>query len=172
MSYGDKPFGLRDIKITNIAGTTQVDLPAALQMDIRPRLNSAEFRGDDRVQAIVSIAEALEFSLQAGGISLAALAIMVGKAVTTTGTTPNEVSKLKLSGGDSMPYFKIYGKSVGDGTDDVHVKLFKAKLTSLEGTFQDSQFFMTNAQGVAIDDGTNGILEVVQNETAANLPTT
>lgn len=170
MSYGDKPFGLRDVKLTNITGTTQEDLPAALQMDFRPRLNSAEFRGDDRVQAVVSVLEALEFGIQAGGISIDALAIMVGQSVVVTGTTPNEVSTLTLSGGDTMPYFKIYGKSVGDGTDDVHVKLFKCKLTQLEGSFQDSQFFITNAQGVAIDDGTNGITDVVQNETAANLP--
>lgn len=170
MSYGDKPFGLRDIKVTNITGTVQADLPAAQQMDFRPRMNSAEFRGDDRVQAVVSFMEALEWGLQAGGISLAALAIITGETVATTGSTPNEVSTLTLSGGDVMPYFKIYGKSIGDGTDDVHIKLWKCKVTQLEGTFQDGQFFITNCQGVAIDDGTNGVADVVQNETAANLP--
>ena len=28
-SYGNKLFGLRDVKVTNIAGTTQKDLPVS-----------------------------------------------------------------------------------------------------------------------------------------------
>lgn len=40
--FGDKPFGLRDIKLTNAAGTTQVDLPSAMKMTFRERLTSGE----------------------------------------------------------------------------------------------------------------------------------
>jgi hypothetical protein len=79
---------------------------------------------------------------------------------------------LNADAGTPFPYFKIYGKSLGDGTDDVHVKIYKAKLTEpLEGEFSDGQFFVTACSGIAIDDGTNGIYDVVQNETATNLPT-
>jgi hypothetical protein len=171
MSYGNMPFGLRDVKVTNIGGTVQADLPVAQTLQLRFRLRSGELSGDDALQAIVGYIDAVEWELEEGGIDLDAMAIMTGETVTVTGTTPNEVSTMTFEGGDSMPYFKIYGKSLGDGPDDIHVKLFKAKLTSPpEGRFQDAQFWVTKCAGIALDDGTNGILDVVQNETAAALP--
>lgn len=171
-TYGNTPFGLRDLKITNIGGTTQVDLPKAMTLSFKEMLTTGTLRGDDTIQSVVSITDGAEWELEAGGIDLLAYGLMTGRTVTVAGTTPNETSTLTGSGGDVMPYFKIYGKSVGDGADDIHVKLFKCKLTSpIEGSFQDAQFFVTKATGIAIDDGTNGVYDLVQNETATTLPT-
>jgi hypothetical protein len=172
MSYGDKPFGLSDIKVTNSAGSQQADLAAAQTLSIKPRLMSAELRGDDRIKAVASIVEALEWQLGAGGISLSAYAIMTGQGTTVTGTSPTEKTTFNLAAGDSMPYFKIYGKSLGDNGDDVHVKLYKCKITSLSGSFADGQYWITDCSGIAVDDDSNGIIDVVQNETATTLPTT
>ena len=169
--YGDKPFGLRDIKVTNITGTVQADLPAAQQLSITPVMVNGELRGDDRLKAIVAIVDALEWALQNGGISLQALAIMTGQAATTTGSSPNEKTTLNLSAGDSMPYFKLYGKAIGDEGDDIHVKIYKAKCTSLSGQFQDGQFWITSCSGKAVDDDVNGVVDFVQNETETTLPT-
>jgi len=171
MTYGDKPFGLRDIKLTNITGTVQVDLPVAMQLTITPILLNGKLRGDDRVKALVALVDGAEWAFQNGGINLAALAVIVGQAATTTGSSPNEKTTLNLGAGDAMPYFKIYGKAVGDGIDDIHVKLFKCKCLSLNGQFQDGQFWITNCSGEAIDDDSNGVVEFVQNETATTLPT-
>lgn len=172
-TYGNKPFGLRDVKITNIAGTTQVDLPAAQELTITPRLLTGELKGDDSIRAVVAFIEAADWSLSAGGISLDALAIITGQAVSVSGTSPTEKTTLNLAAGDAMPYFKIYGKSMGDGSDDVHVKLYKCKVTgNIEGTFSNGQFYITKLSGVAIDDGSNGVMDIVQNETATTLPTT
>jgi hypothetical protein len=171
-TYGNKLFGLRDVKLTNIGGTVQSDLPAGRTLLMRLRLRTGELSGDDSLVAIASFIDAVEWSLEAGGIDIDAYEIMMGLTAVEAGTTPNRTNTLEIHAGAKMPYFKIYGKSLGDGDDDVHVKFWKAKLTSpLEGTFQDAQFFMTGAAGIAIDDGTNGILDIVQNETAANLPT-
>ena len=173
MAFGDRPFGLRDVKVTNIGGTTQADLPAAQQMTFKPRFISGELRGDDALKSVVAFVEAYEFDLAAGGIDLAALAIITGETVTLAGVTPNQTKTVKVSAGDSMPYFKIYGKSLGENvTDDIHVKLFKCKITAMEGVFQDAQFYITSCSGIAVDDDTNGIVEIVQNETAADLPAT
>ena len=169
-SYGNKPYGLRDIKITNIAGSVQADLPVSQQLQIRMRVRSGELYGDDSLAAMASNVDAIEWTIGAGGIDLDALAIMTGQSVVTAGSSPNETSTLTLSAGDNLPYFKIYGKSVGDSGDDIHVKLFKCKISTLEGTFQDNQFFVTNCSGVAIDDLTNGVIDIVQNETEAVLP--
>lgn len=171
MAYGDKPFGLRDVKITNIGGTSQEDLPAARTMSFTERIKSNELSGDDKVLAVVAFSDAVEWQLEGGGISLAAYAIMTGRTVTTAGTTPNQTDTLTGSAQEQFPYFKIYGRSLGDGSDDIHVKVWKAKLTNIQGQFGDGEFFVTQASGVAIDDGTNGIFDIVQNETAATLPT-
>lgn len=167
-TFGNKPFGLNDIKVTNIGGTVQADLPVGQQLVARARFRSGELSGDDGLAAVVSLVDAYEWQLQAGGIDLDALAIITGQAVTTTGTTPNEVDTFTLSKADTMPYFKIYGKSLGDGTDDIHVKFYKCKVTALEGTFQDGQFFVSQCSGIAIDNGTK-IVDFVQNETATTL---
>ncbi len=170
MTYGDKPFGLRDVKLTNIGGTSQVDLPASMKLSFSERISSSELRGDDVTKAVVAFADAVEWELEAGGISLEAYALMTGRTVTTAGVSPNETKTMPGSAGDAFPYFKIYGKSLGEGNDDIHCKLFKCKVTELEGEFGDGEFFVTKCSGIAVDDGTNGIFEFVQNETATALP--
>lgn len=167
-----RAFGLRDIKITNIGGTTQVDLPNAMTLTVKERVVSGELHGDDAVQAIVSFSDAVEWELEAGGISLEAYAMMTGRSVALTGTTPNQVNTLTVNAGDTYPYFKIYGKSMGDGTDDIHVKINKAKLTAaIEGQFKDGEFYVTKCSGVAVDPGATSTLDIIQNETATTLPT-
>ena len=136
------------------------------------RVRSGELSGDDSLVAVVAFAEAVEWELEAGGISLEAYALITGRTATTAGTTPNQTTTLGGEAGDAFPYFKIYGKSLGEGVDDVHCKLFMAKLTSIEGSFKEGEFYVTSCSGVAVDDGTNGIFEFVQNETATDLPTT
>lgn len=169
--YGNRTFGLRDIKVTNIGGTVQADFPAAQQLTFRVRLRSGELSGDDALLSVVSFVEAAEISFGEGGVDLDAMAIMTGLGATVTGSSPNEATTMTMSAGDALPYFKLYGKSLGEGGDDLHVKFFKVKLNSApEFSIQDGQFSMTNLSALAVDDGTNGILDIVQNETATTLP--
>ncbi len=170
--YGDKPFGLRDLKLTKIDGSAQVDLPYGLTLSFKERVTSGELRGDDATVSVVAITDAAEWSIEAGGISLEAYALMTGRSVVTAGTTPNRTTTLSANAGDNFPYFKIYGKSVGDNaTDDIHVKVNKCKLLSApEGDFKDGEFFMLKCSGVAVDPGAGAIFDIVQNETSASLP--
>lgn len=168
--YGDKPFGLRDVKLTNMAGTTQVDLPASQKLSVTPKIESGELHGDDVLTGVVSIVSHFEWELEAGGISLEAVALMTGTTATASGTSPSETTTVNFDAGDALPYFKIYGRSLGEGSDDIHVKLYKCKLTELEGEFSDGEFYVTSCKGLAISDGSNGIVDYVQNETAADLP--
>lgn len=170
--YGDKPFGLRDVKLTNLAGTTQVDLPVGRILSFKERVKSGELSGDDQIAAVVAMSEAVEWSLEAGGISLEAYALMTGRSVATAGSSPNETTTLTGDSQEAFPYFKIYGKSVSeDATSDIHCLIFKAKIMEApEGQFQDAEFFVTKCSGIGIDDGTNGVFDFVQNETSAALP--
>ena len=170
-TFGNHPFGLRDMKVTNSAGDTQVDLPVGRTLSVSERIKSGELMGDDQLAALVAYSEAMEWSLEAGGIDLDAYALMTGRTVSSSGSTPNQVATLTIDSQECYPYFKIYGKAVSDGcTDDIHVKLYKCKLLGIEGRFQEGEFFITSCNGIAIDDGSNGIADFVQNETAASLP--
>lgn len=172
MAFGDagvKAFGLREIKL--VVGATIVSLNAAQTMTFKERIKSGELSGNDKTLAVVARSDALEWELEEGGISMAAYALITGRTTALTGTGTAEILTLNADALTEFPYFKIYGKSVGDSGDDVHVKVYKAKLLGgLEGQFADGEFFVSKCNGVAIDDGTNGIYDIIHNETATALP--
>lgn len=165
----DKPFGMKQIIIENMAGTERVTLPAALELGFEEMLVTGEFYGNDDLQGLVSQPLGVKGTFKAGGYPLAAMSLMTGHDYQVAGSTPDQVATLQ---GDSVsyPYFKIFGKSLGDEGDDVHIKIFKAKLTaSPKGTFKRGEFFIleTEFTGVKVD---GKAFDVVANETAADLP--
>ena len=170
MAFGDKPFGLNQVKL--VKGVTVATLDAARVLKFSPRMLSGELKGNDKIVSVASMAEALEWSLEEGGIPLDALALMTGWTATLSGTTPTQVNTMKMVTSTAFPYFKIYGKSLGENLDDVHVKIWKAKITgNIEGSFQYGEFYVTSISGIAVYDATNtAVADVVQNETAAALP--
>lgn len=165
------PYGLRELKIVPLPSGSAVALPWGQTLKFTEEPSTNELKGDDVIVATVTTLEKLGWELEAGGISLAAYAALTGRTLDETGTTPNQVQTMTISGGDVYPYFKLYGKAITD-EGDIHVKFFKAKITALEGELKNGEFFVTKCEGVAIDDGTNGIADVVRNETAAALPST
>jgi len=165
----NKPFGLKQIKLVNNADTVAIDLPAALELEFEETVVSGEFFGNDELQGLVTQPLGIKGKFKAGGIPLNAYALMTGHTYALTGSTPNQVGTLE---GDSatFPYFKVYGKSLGDEGDDVHVKLLKIKLTgSPKGSFKRGEFFMLEAEfsGVKVD---GKAFDMVANETATALP--
>lgn len=166
-----KPFGLRDVKVLSSDGATEADLDAAQVLTVTPTYTSDQLRGDDAVKSVVSFFDAATWNLTQGGLTAAAVAIMTGRTATTAGTTPAQTTTITASAGDVMPYFQIYGKSIGDDTDDVHVLVYKCKITGGgEINMQDGSFSTNGLSGVAIDDGTNGVFDTIHNETATDLP--
>jgi hypothetical protein len=173
MAWGQNVFGLHQIKLVNLATVpTILSLPFAQTMTCKERVKSGELSGDDKTVSVVTFADAFEWELEAGGISLEAIALMTGRIVTTDAVTPNRTSTLTAIAGQAYPYFKIYGKVLGDSIDDLHIKIYKAKLSGpVEGEFKDGEFFVTKCAGIAITNGTH-IYQLVQNETATALPVT
>jgi hypothetical protein len=166
-----KPYGLSDIKLTNMAGTLQVDLPASVKLAFKERIKSAEGVGDDKLDTVVSVLEGVEWDLEATGLPLEAIALMKGATTSTSGTTPNQVKTLNNAGAVRLPYFKIYGKSIGENDDDIHCIIYKAKVTEgLNADLNYGELQKSMIKGLGIDDGVNGIYDWVQNETAGALP--
>ena len=164
-------YGLRDIKLTDLDGSNQVDLPAARTLTWQETVVSDSLRGDDKIVSTVAFVEGGEFSLESGGISLEAYAKLTGESVVTTGSTPNRTQTVTRRGATSFPWLKIYGRALGDNNDGIHVKLRKAKLTSLEGNLTNQEFYITKAGGMFIADDSDELYDIVKLETDAELPT-
>lgn len=170
--YGDFLYGLRDIKITNMAGTLQEDLDAGQTLSFTPEITSAEQRGDDTVKSQISFLSGGTATITNGAISSAAMALMFGKTLTVAGTSPNETATMQVNAGDSLPYFKVYGQTWDDDTGDIHIYLGKCKIIgggALE--FGDATYVTYSLELKVLDDGSNGIWKQIQHETRTTLPT-
>lgn len=165
------PYGLRELKVKY--GSTLVSAPAAQTLKFKEKITSATLRGNDRDVVTSAQVDSAEWELSSGGYPLEFIAALTGRVVTAGGSGSSETMTLTGTAGDVMPYVTIWGKVMGDSGDDIHVKLYKAKVTDgADGTFQDGQFFITGMKGVAVgdSDNSNKIYDVVRNETATALP--
>jgi len=170
LAFGQAPFGLRELKIVSQDGTGAIALPVALMLHFTERVQKEEFTAEGVLVASRSFCVGLDWELEAGALDLAVYAKLTGRSAATAGITPNRTVTLDGNTGVDFPYVRIYGRAVGDaGTDDIHCKLFKAKLAAIEGTFRNGQFWVTSCAGVAVPDITFGVYEFVQHETAVVL---
>jgi hypothetical protein len=172
MSFGDKPFGLHEVHLINLATGGFEELPVAQTLKFGEAVTSETLEGNDQINAVVTFSKSVEWELEAGGISLAAYALMTGRTPVPAGTTPSSTYTLTGRGAVAFPYFKIRGKVLGEGLDDLHCLIAKCKLTdNIEGEFAYGKFFVTKCKGIGVDDGVR-LWEFVANETAAALGTT
>jgi hypothetical protein len=168
------PFGLRDVKLTPLGADgatpgTSVDLPISQTLSFSETEEFEELRGDDQVAASHGNGPTVEWSLEAGGISLEAYAVMAGGTVTTSGTTPAEKKTYSKKTTDARPYFKIEGQAISDNGGDFHAVVYRAKADgSLEGELTDGSFWITSASGKGYGSleatKTDTVYDFVQNE--------
>lgn len=166
------PFGCRDVKISPLAGETPgtaIDLPNARTFSFSAAEDFEELRGDDGLVAMHGKGEAVDWSLEGGGISLEAVKAMYGGTITTTGTTPSQVKTFDKLGLDQRPYFQVEGQAISDSGGDFHVILYKCRATGeLSGEMGDGAFWLTGASGRALPKtADNKLYSFVQNETEA-----
>jgi len=170
------PYGMRDVRLTPVADDgslgTPVDLPAAQTLSFSEAEEFEELRGDDAIIAIRGKGPKVEWTLEAGGISLGAYKVIAGGTLTLTGTTPNQIRKVSKLVTDVRPYFKAEGQSISDSGGDFHSILYKARAaTNIEGGHADGTFWITKCGGTAIGRISDGALyDFVQNETAVAIP--
>jgi hypothetical protein len=170
------PYGLRDLKffpLDQVTGvySAGVDLPVAQTLSFSESEDYEELRGDDKVVAIRGKGPKVEWDLEAGGISLAAYAVLSGATYDLTGTTPNAIETVLKTVNDARPYVRIEGQSISDSGGDFHCTLFRARASSnLEGTQADGTFWITKCSGEAIgdihEDRIDYLYEFTHNETA------
>lgn len=146
------PYGLRDIKLTpvNADGSlgTSLDLPVARTFTFNETESYSDLMGDDQTVATHGAGPTVDWELEAGGISLAALNIIAGGTLVSSGTTPNGKLTLSKLTTDSRPYFQVEGQAISDSGGDMHAVVYRCKATGdIEGSFQNGQFMLTKAKG-------------------------
>ena len=165
------PFGLRDVKLYALdaaeAPGTAVDLPAARTFTFQESEDFEELRGDDALKATHGNGPILNWSLEAGGISLEAAKVLMGGLITESGTTPNQLKTLAKLGTDSRPYFQVKGQIISDSGGDVHAVVYKCKAEGdVGGDFAEGSFFLTGASGRGLPKADNKLWDIIQHETA------
>lgn len=149
-----------------------VDIPGITNLGLSPKFVEKELRGDESVLDNYSKLDYIDWSFENSEISLDALAILLGGAVTASGVTPNRSQTYKLNKADKPKYFKLEGKSDYTDMGDAHVVLYKCKASKAEYSFVGEDYAKVSASGKAIGTKYNGdIKDLVFNETAVDITT-
>lgn len=171
-AFAQLPFGCRDCKITPWNGSTlgtSVDFPRIRTVELSVTSDSTDLDGDDVRVATHSFAKGTEGSIEAGGINAAALVVLEGGTVTTSGTTPNRVSTYIVKGTDNQLYFKLEAQMYGDDSGDIHFIGWKLKAVNGPNySFTQGEFALTacDLSGIFDDSVTpSRLYSIVQNET-------
>lgn len=168
------PFGLYDIGLkpyppgSGVAGAN-VDLPGSRTFGFTEAEEFEELRGDNGLMAVRGKGSVLNWSLEAGGISLNSYVVLAGGTVTSTGTTPAQVVKYSKKSKDVRPYFKAEGQAMSDSSGDFHGIVYRCRAQGdVGGEMGDGAWWLTSASGIGLPDLTvpDALYDFVFNETA------
>jgi hypothetical protein len=173
-TYGHYVLSVNDVKITNLAGSTQEDLDAAQEMTLALVYRVGKLYGDDVLKSILTRVTEGEGTIGAGSISSGALAIMLGITPSTSGTTPNRITTLTITPNMRLPYFKVYGTGYDDQTGSFQILCHKVKITG-NTTFSlkdgADEWVTPGFDFAVVDNGSNVLVDLKLLETSAALPT-
>lgn len=189
--FGAPQFDLDDAKIAiwNGDGTygTALDVPSVQIVGGAIQNRQGTLSGDGYITATAAKIQAAQVQFRFGGLSQEVLEIVTGKAVESSGTTPNRIKYTRWGGGQPMPYFSLCARTLAaEGTGDTHI--FFPKLKAMDGfeiRFEEEAFSIPEISCMSLPDsnwttGGRPLLAVlVEHETAvavvippANIPQT
>lgn len=183
LSHITKFYAVSDAKIFKVTadpsgGTvtygSAVDIPGIKSVTITGEVTNAELRGDNTLIESNSTLSAISVSFEYAKLNFDALTVMLGGAVTDTGTAPNQKANYRLLSTDTFSYFKFQAKTPTGGSDsvtgDAHVILFKCILNEFPEmgmAEEDYRTFTTSAACVpTLGTTAGGWLDIPINETA------
>lgn len=177
------PFGLRDIKITpytDAQGTAlasvSYDLPYVQTMTFTETEDFTEMRGDDALITTRGGGAMVDWSIEAGGMSLVIWSLFSGAALVYSGLAPNRIERLRKRGTDVRPWVRIDGRIMSDTAGDIWARIYRAKCNGdIGGDFGDQDFFTSGFSGVGyplLDDTNDLVWELIRHETATPLTLT
>lgn len=170
-----RPFGIRKLQITPM-GDDGATPDTSVMLDAVQRLGFTEsedfeiMRGEDKEITRRGKGPLVNWAMSQGGLSLPAYKAVVGGTLTTTGVSPNVVTKVRKSANDVRPWFKAEGQSISDSGGDVHAVIFLCKTTGdVTGEFADQTFWTTGFSGVGLPSREaatlDALYDIIENET-------
>jgi len=94
---------------------------------------------------------------------------MFGGVISSTGITPDLKKQWRRLEGESYPDFFAEGQAMSESGGDHHTVIHRAKATQMNGTHQDQEFWISNAEGTGIGTLTaanlGAVWDMVANET-------
>lgn len=167
------PYGLRDVKVATLDNTgtkgTLVDLPNSQTFEFQETTSTQELRGDDAVKAQRTTVDAVEWTLEAGGINFAAMKVIAGGTITISGVTPAIKHQWRRLEGEAYPDFYVEGQALSESGGDHHTVIYRAKATQISGSHQDQEFWVSHAEGNGIGSlaaaNLGAVWDMVANET-------
>ena len=177
------PYGIRQIMLTpyvDAQGTqlanTSYPLPVAMTLGFSETEQYDELRGDDVLVAVHGRGAQVDWSLAAGGLPITPWSIITGGMVVEEGVTPNRKVRLRKSGDDQRPYFRIDGRSVSDSGGNIVARIYRCKANGrIQADMRGGAFQTSNIDGVGlplIGDAARWLYEFTQHETDTPLSST
>lgn len=174
------PFGLRQVKIVpvNALGVEMEDeavfLPASRTFGFAESEEFETLTGGDRTVASRGAGPTVGWELEGGGISLEAWKALSGGTITTTGTTPDRVTKFTKKTSDARPYFNVYGRALSESGGDFQMVVYRCIADGdLEATMEGGAFLLTAASGNGYgNESTELLYDFLEHETATPLTLT
>jgi hypothetical protein len=177
------PYGIRQIMLTpytdaqgTVLSTVSYPLPVAMTLGFSETEQYDELRGDDVLVAVHGRGPQVDWSLEAGGLPVKPWSIVSGARVIEEGVTPNRRVRVRKSGDDIRPYFRIDGRVISDSGGNVVARIYRAKANGrVQGDHRGGAFQTTAIDGVGlplVNDAARWLYEIIQNETDSPLSST
>lgn len=177
------PYGLRQIRLTpytdaqgTALGNVSYPLPVAMTLGFSETEQYDELRGDDVLVAVHGRGAQVDWSLEAGGISITAWSIVSGATVIEEGVAPNRRTRLRKSGDDVRPYFRIDGRAISDSGGSMQTRIYRCKANGrLQADLRGGAFQTSRIDGIGmpmVGDGGRWLYEFIRQENDLALPAT
>jgi hypothetical protein len=151
-------------------------MPVAMTLGFSETEQFDELRGDDVLVAVHGRGPQVDWSLEAGGIPIKCWSIISGATVIEEGVTPNRKVRLRKSGDDIRPYFRIDGRSISDSGGSVTGRIYRCKANGrLQADRRGGSFATSSIDGVGLPllgDAGRWLYEWIQYETDSPLSST
>ena len=175
MATSTKLFGINDAKISQLSADTgtsptyaaSIDIQGVTGLKMTPKFVEKQLVGDEQILDFYSKLESIDWSFDHVIMSLDALEVLLGGAVTTTGVTPSTVNTYDLKSTDRANFFKLEGQTTYTDMGDTHMVLWKCKANKVDFELKGGDYASVSASGSAIPTVSDKkILTIIENETA------
>jgi len=127
--------------LTDTVGT-KVDWPELQDMEFTIQFEGDKVMAEGANRYAANVAVGGEVTIKGAGVPFSVLEAL-GFTLTTSGTTPEQLNDLDLSGGGSgMPYFSIGGVAINEDGDALHVGAVACKVKDVTGFKMEQNKFL------------------------------